>query len=174
MTDAEGIETGHGLSSLTGSILTAGMALVISSTSTGADRRHHRHLTTFGVGMATAFCAAPAFQGSQINAEVTGRLGEFRRSIKGAGRKARGARLREGRAPPVRCNPTGVSAISAFLTVINAISIAMIGRRLAIRAGTMTISDFVWYLSMIAVILAHGHSAGKWHEMTEGRHRSHS
>src|SRR5204863_1141856 len=49
---------------------------------------------------------------------------------------------------------TGVSAVGAFSgVVIGAIGIAMmlVGGS-AIRSGTMTIGDFIWYLSMVALI----------------------
>jgi subfamily B ATP-binding cassette protein MsbA len=166
MTDAEGIRNlvGTGLVQLTGSILTAVMALVILVyLNWRLTAVTIVILTAFGVGMATAFQRLrPLFrERGQINAEVTGRLGESLGGVRivkayTAEKReelvfARGAHrlLRN-----VAQSLTGVSAIGAFSgLVIGAIGIAMmlVGGS-AIRAGTMTIGDFVWYLSMIAVI----------------------
>ena len=166
MNDAEGIRNlvGTGLVQLTGSILTAVMALAIL-----LYLNWHLTvitifiLTTFGVGMATAFKRLrPLFrERGQINAEVTGRLGESLGGVRIV--KAYTAEKREELVfakgahrllRNVAQSLTGVSAIGAFSgLVIGAIGIAMmlVGGS-AIRAGTMTIGDFVWYLSMIAVI----------------------
>src|SRR5215813_11420451 len=81
MTDAEGIRNlvGTGLVQLTGSILTAviavGILFYLSWRLTGVTIVI---LATFGIGMATAFKRLrPLFrERGQINAEVTGRLGE--------------------------------------------------------------------------------------------------
>ena len=166
MTDAEGIRNlvGTGLVQLTGSILTAVMALVILFyLNWQLTAVTIVILGTFGGGMATAFARLrPLFrERGQISAEVTGRLGESLGGIrivkaytaekreelvfaKGAHRMLRN----------VAQTLTGVSALGAFSgVVIGAIGIAMmlVGGS-AIRAGTMTIGDFVWYLSMVAVI----------------------
>jgi subfamily B ATP-binding cassette protein MsbA len=166
MTDAEGIRNlvGTGLVQLTGSILTAVMALgILVYLNWRLTAVTIVILTAFGVGMAIAFQRLrPLFrERGQINAEVTGRLGESLGGIRivkayTAEKReelvfARGAHrlLRN-----VAQSLTGVSAIGAFSgLVIGAIGIAMmlVGGS-AIRAGTMTIGDFVWYLSMIAVI----------------------
>jgi subfamily B ATP-binding cassette protein MsbA len=166
MTDAEGIRNlvGSGLVQLTGSILTAAMALVILVyLNWRLTAVTIVILTTFGVGMATAFKRLrPLFrERGQINAEVTGRLGESLGGVRIV--KAYTAEKREELVfakgahrllRNVAQSLTGVSAIGAFSgLVIGAIGIAMmlVGGS-AIRAGTMTIGDFVWYLSMIAVI----------------------
>jgi ABC-type multidrug transport system fused ATPase/permease subunit len=166
MTDAEGIRNlvGTGLVQLTGSILTAVMALgILVYLNWRLTAVTIVILTTFGVGMATAFKRLrPLFRDrGQINAEVTGRLGESLGGVRIV--KAYTAEKREELVfakgahrllRNVAQSLTGVSAIGAFSgLVIGAIGIAMmlVGGS-AIRAGTMTIGDFVWYLSMIAVI----------------------
>jgi ABC-type multidrug transport system fused ATPase/permease subunit len=166
MSDAEGIRNlvGTGLVQLTGSILTAVMALfILFYLNWQLTAVTIVILGTFGGGMATAFARLrPLFrERGQISAEVTGRLGESLGGIrivkaytaekreelvfaKGAHRMLRN----------VAQTLTGVSALGAFSgVVIGAIGIAMmlVGGS-AIRAGTMTIGDFVWYLSMVAVI----------------------
>jgi ABC-type multidrug transport system fused ATPase/permease subunit len=166
MTDPEGVRNlvGTGLVQLTGSILTAAMAL-------GILLYINWRLTTvtivillaFGVGMATAFKRLrPLFrERGQINAEVTGRLGESLGGVRIV--KAYTAEKREELVfakgahrifRNVAKSMTGVSAIGAFSgVVIGAIGIAMIlvGGS-AIRSGTMTIGDFLWYVSMVALI----------------------
>jgi subfamily B ATP-binding cassette protein MsbA len=166
MTDAEGIRNlvGTGLVQLTGSILTAVMALVILFyLNWQLTAVTIVILGTFGGGMATAFARLrPLFrERGQINAEVTGRLGESLGGIRIV--KAYTAEKREELVfakgahrilRNVAQTLTGVSALGAFSgLVIGAIGIAMmlVGGS-AIRAGTMTIGDFVWYLSMVAVI----------------------
>jgi len=149
---------------LTGSILTAVMALtILVYLNWRLTAVTIVILTTFGVGMATAFKRLrPLFrERGQINAEVTGRLGESLGGVRIV--KAYTAEKREELVfakgahrllRNVAQSLTGVSAIGAFSgLVIGAIGIAMmlVGGS-AIRAGTMTIGDFVWYLSMIAVI----------------------
>src|SRR6195256_204168 len=166
MTDAEGIRNlvGTGLVQLTGSILTATIAL-------GFLIYLNWKLTVvtlvililFGGGMATAFKRLrPLFrERGQIKGEDTGRLAESLGGVrlvnahtaekreelvfaKGAHRMLRN----------VAQTLTGVSAVGAFSgLVIGAIGIAMmlVGGS-AIRAGTMTIGEFVWYLSMVALI----------------------
>jgi ABC-type multidrug transport system fused ATPase/permease subunit len=166
MTDAEGIRNlvGTGLAQLTGSILTAVMAMgILFYINWRLTAVTIVILLTFGIGMATAFKRLrPLFRDrGQINAEVTGRLGESLGGVrivkaytaekreeivfaKGAHRLLRN----------VAQSLTGVSAIGAFSgVVIGAIGIAMmlVGGS-AIRAGTMTIGDFMWYLSMVALI----------------------
>ena len=166
MTDAEGIRNlvGTGLVQLTGSILTAIMALVIllyiNWRLTGVTIVI---LAAFGFGMATAFKKLrPLFrERGQINAEVTGRLAESLGGVRIV--KAYTAEKREEIVfakgahrlfRNVAQSLTGVSAIGAFSSVvIGAIGIAMmlVGGS-AIRSGTMTIGDFMWYLSMVALI----------------------
>jgi ABC-type multidrug transport system fused ATPase/permease subunit len=166
MTDAEGIRNlvGTGLVQLTGSILTAVMALVILFyINWRLTAVTIVILAAFGIGMATAFKRLrPLFrERGQINAEVTGRLGESLGGVRIV--KAYTAEKREEIVfakgahrlfRNVAQSLTGVSAIGAFSgVVIGAIGIAMmlIGGS-AIRSGAMTQGDFVWYLSMVAVI----------------------
>jgi subfamily B ATP-binding cassette protein MsbA len=97
----------------------------------------------------------------QINAEVTGRLSESLSGVRVV--KAYTAEKREELVfakgahrlfRNVARSLTGVSAVGAFSSlVIGAIGIAMIlvGGS-AIRNGSMTIGDLVWYLAMVALI----------------------
>jgi subfamily B ATP-binding cassette protein MsbA len=166
MTDADGIRNlvGTGLVQLTGSILTAIMALgILIYLNWRLTAVTIVILAAFGGGMATAFKRLrPLFrERGQINAEVTGRLGETLGGVRIV--KAYTAEKREELVfakgahrlfRNVAQSLTGVSAVGAFSgLVIGAIGIAMmlVGGS-AIRAGTMTIGDFVWYLSMIALI----------------------
>jgi subfamily B ATP-binding cassette protein MsbA len=160
MTDAEGIRNlvGTGLAQLVGSIVTAIISLVILF-------YLNWRLTTltimilgaFGGGLALAFRRLrPLFrERGQINAEVTGRLAETLGGVRIV--KAYTAEKREELVfakgahrvfRNVAKSMTGVSAVSAFSTLIlGAIGIVMIlvGGS-SIRAGTMTIGDFVMYL----------------------------
>ena len=166
MNDAEGIRNlvGTGLVQLTGSSLTAIMALVILFyLNWRLTAVTIVILVTFGVGMAAAFKRLrPLFrERGEINAEVTGRLGEALGGVRIV--KAYTAEKREELVfakgahrifRNVAKSLTGVSAVGAFSgLVIGAIGIAMmlVGGS-AIRNGTMTIGDFVWYLSMVALI----------------------
>jgi subfamily B ATP-binding cassette protein MsbA len=166
MTDAEGIRNlvGTGLAQLTGSILTAVMAMgILLYINWRLTAVTIVILAAFGVGMATAFKRLrPLFrERGQINAEVTGRLGESLGGVRIV--KAYTAEKREEIVfakgahrlfRNVAQSLTGVSAIGAFSgVVIGAIGIAMmlVGGS-AIRNGTMTIGDFLWYLSMVALI----------------------
>src|ERR1700730_18646774 len=166
MTDAEGIRNlvGTGLVQLTGSILTASIAMcVLLYLNWKLTTVTILILGAFGIGMATAFKRLrPLFrERGQINAEVTGRLGESLGGVRIV--KAYTAEKREELVfargahrlfRNVAQSLTGVSAVGAFSgVVIGAIGIAMmlVGGS-AIRAGTMTIGEFVWYLSMVAVI----------------------
>ena len=166
MSDAEGIRNlvGTGLVQLTGSIVTAVIAL-------GVLLYLNWRLTTvtivilgaFGGGMATAFKRLrPLFrERGKINADVTGRLAETLGGVrivksytaekreelvfaKGAHRLFRN----------VAQSLTGVSAVSAFSSlVVGATGIAMmlIGGH-SIRSGTMTVGDLVMYLSFTALM----------------------
>ncbi len=166
MTDAEGIRNlvGTGLVQLTGSLLTASIAMCVLL-------YLNWRLTTvtivilglFGGGMATAFKRLrPLFrERGQINAEVTGRLAETLGGVrivksytaekreelvfaKGAHRLFRN----------VAKSLTGVSAVTAFSSlVVGATGIAMmlIGGN-SIRQGTMTVGDLVMYLSFTAMM----------------------
>src|SRR3989475_1327754 len=166
MTDAEGIRNlvGTGLVQLTGSIVTAVLALcVLLYLNWKLTLVTIVILGLFGGGMATAFNRLrPLFrERGKINAEVTGRLAETLGGIrivksytaekreqlvfaKGAHRLLRN----------VSRSLTGVSAITAFSTlVIGATGIAMmlIGGN-SIRNGTMTLGDLVMYLSFTALM----------------------
>ncbi len=166
MTDAEGVRNlvGTGLAQLTGSIFTAVMALfILFYLNWRLTSVTIVILATFGVGMGTAFSRLrPLFrERGQINAEVTGRLGESLGGVRIV--KAYTAEKREELVfakgahrllRNVAKSLTGVSAVGAFSgVVIGAIGIAMIlVGGTAIRNGTMTIGDFMWYLSTVALI----------------------
>jgi ABC-type multidrug transport system fused ATPase/permease subunit len=166
MTDAEGIRNlvGTGLVQLTGSILTASIAMcvllylnwkltVVTIVILGA----------FGGGMATAFKRLrPLFrERGQINAEVTGRLAESLGGVRIV--KAYTAEKREELVfakgahrifRNIAKSLTGVSAITAFSSlVIGATGIAMmlIGGN-SIKNGSMTIGELVMYLSFTALM----------------------
>jgi subfamily B ATP-binding cassette protein MsbA len=166
MTDAEGIRNlvGTGLVQLTGSIVTAVIALgVLLYLNWRLTSVTIVILGAFGGGMATAFKRLrPLFrERGQINAEVTGRLAESLGGVrivksytaekreelvfaKGAHRLFRN----------VAKSLTGVSAVTAFSSlVIGATGIAMmlIGGS-SIRNGTMTVGDLVMYLSFTALM----------------------
>jgi ATP-binding cassette, subfamily B, putative efflux pump len=166
MTDAEGIRNlvGTGLVQLTGSILTAVMALaILLYLNWKLTAVTILVLGLFGGGMATAFKRLrPLFrERGQINAEVTGRLAESLGGVRIV--KAYTAEKREELVfakgahrlfRNVARSLTGVSAVGAFSAlVIGTIGIAMmlVGGA-SIRAGEMTIGDFVMYLSMTALI----------------------
>ena len=166
MTDAEGIRNlvGTGLVQLTGSIITAVIALgILFYLNWRLTCVTIVILGSFGGGMAMAFNKLrPLFrERGKINAEVTGRLAESLGGVrivksytaekreelvfaKGAHRLFRN----------VAKSLTGVSAVTAFSSlVIGAIVIAMIlvGGS-SIRAGRMTIGDLVAYLSFTALM----------------------
>jgi len=166
MTDAEGIRNlvGTGLVQLTGSLLTATIALgVLLYLNWKLTMVTIVILATFGGGMATAFKRLrPLFrERGQINAEVTGRLAESLGGVrivksyvaekreelvfaKGAHRLFRN----------VAQSLTGVSAITAFSSVVigvTGIAMMLIGGN-SIRNGTMTIGDLVMYLSFTALM----------------------
>ena len=166
MTDAEGIRNlvGTGLVQLTGSILTAiialGFLIYLNWKLTVVTLVI---LVLFGGGMATAFKRLrPLFrERGQINAEVTGRLAESLGGVRIV--KAYTAEKREELVfaqgahrlfRNVAQSLTGVSSVTAFSSlVIAAIGIAMmlIGGS-AIRAGQMTIGDFFQYFAFTAMI----------------------
>jgi len=166
MSDAEGIRNlvGTGLVQLTGSILTAIIALaVLLYLNWKLTLVTIVILGAFGGVMTTAFKRLrPLFrERGQINAEVTGRLAESLGGVrivksytaekreelvfaKGAHRLFRN----------VAKSLTGVSATTAFSSlVIGATGIAMmlIGGT-SIRNGSMTIGDLVMYLSFTALM----------------------
>src|SRR5881392_1947249 len=155
MTDAEGIRNlvGTGLVQLTGSILTAVMALcVLLYLNWRLTTVTILILGAFGGGMANAFKRLrPLFrERGQINAEVTGRLSESLGGVRIV--KAYTAEKREELVfakgahrlfRNVAKSLTGVSAIGAFSgLVIGAIgiSVILVGGS-SIRSGAMTIGD---------------------------------
>src|SRR6195256_5001285 len=166
MTDAEGIRNlvGTGLVQLTGSILTAmialGFLLYLNWMLTLVTLAI---LILFGGGMATAFKRLrPLFrERGQINAEVTGRLAESLGGVRIV--KAYTAEKREEIVfahgahrlfRNVAQSLTGVSSITAFSSLVIAaigISMMLIGGH-AIRAGQMTIGDFFQYFAFTAMI----------------------
>jgi subfamily B ATP-binding cassette protein MsbA len=166
MTDAEGIRNlvGTGLVQLTGSVFTGALALaVLFYLNWKLTAVTIVILGVFAGGMTTAFRRLrPLFrERGQINAEVTGRLAESLGGVRIV--KAYTAEKREELTfakgahrlfRNVARSMTGVSAVSAFSTlVLGAIGIAMmlIGGT-SIRAGEMTIGDFVMYLTFTALV----------------------
>src|SRR5206468_1702953 len=166
MTDAEGIRNlvGTGLVQLTGSILTALMALgVLIYLNWRLTSITILILGAFGMGMATAFKRLrPLFrERGQINAEVTGRLAETLGGVrivksytaekreelvfaKGAHRLFRN----------VARSLTGVSAVTALSSVVigaTGTAMMLIGGA-SIRNGTMTVGDLFMYLSFTALM----------------------
>jgi subfamily B ATP-binding cassette protein MsbA len=168
MSDAEGIRNlvGTGLVQLTGSIVTASIALVVLLwINWSLTLITIAVLALFGGGMVYAFNhLRPIFrERGKINADVTGRLAESLGGIRtvkaySAERReaivfARGAHLLFRN---VAKSLTGVSATGAFSSVvIGAIGVAMtiVGGR-AIIAGTMTLGDFVMYIFFTALLAA--------------------
>ena len=166
MSDAEGIRNlvGTGLVQLTGSVLTATIALfVLIYLNWKLTMVTVVILGLFGGGMATAFKRLrPLFrERGQINAEVTGRLAESLGGVrivksyvaekreelvfaKGAHRLFRN----------VAQSLTGVSGITAFSSLVigsTGIAMMLIGGN-SIRNGAMTIGDLVMYLSFTALM----------------------
>ena len=166
MNDAEGIRNlvGTGLVQLTGSMLTAVMALsVLVYLNWKLTVVTIVILGTFGGGMATAFKRLrPLFrERGKIQADVTGRLAETLGGVRIV--KAYTAEKREELVfargahslfRNVASTVTGTSAVMAFSSlVIAAIGIAMmlIGGA-SIRSGQMTIGDFFMYFTFTAMI----------------------
>jgi len=168
MSDAEGIRNivGTGLVQLTGSIVTAVIALGIlfylnwwlTLATLGA-------LAAFGGAMALAFNRLrPLFrERGKINAEVTGRLNETLGGIRIV--KTYTAEKREELVftkgvhrlfRNIAKSITGVSAITAFSTVvvgvIGVIMIVIGGR--SILSGAMTLGDFIFYLVLTGLMAA--------------------
>ena len=168
MTDAEGIRNlvGTGLVQLVGGAVTAVMALaVLVYLSWQLTAVTLVILAVFGGVMGYAFTRLrPLFrERGQINAEVTGRLGQSLGGIRvvkayTAERReqivfAKGAhRLFRNVAQSI----TGVSAVGAASTVIvgviGVVMIVMGGR--AIIDGTMTLGDFVMYIFFTGLVAA--------------------
>ena len=161
MNDAEGIRNlvGTGLGQILGSIVTATIALgVLFYLNWQLTLATIVVLLIFGGALMYAFkVLRPVFrERGEINAEVTGRLGESLGGIRivkayTAEKReelsfARGAhRLFRNIAKTV----TGVSAIGSFSSIIiGAVAVIMIviGGN-AVQAGTMTLGDFLMYIS---------------------------
>src|SRR5215211_469328 len=161
MSDAEGIRNlvGTGLGQILGSVVTASIAVgVLFYINWQLTLATIVVLLIFGAALMYAFrVLRPVFrERGEINAQVTGRLGESLGGIRivkayTAEKReelsfARGAhRLFRNVAKTV----TGVSAVSSFSSVvIGAVAVVMIviGGN-AVQAGTMTLGDFLMYIS---------------------------
>ncbi|MEP7343864.1 MAG: ABC transporter ATP-binding protein [Gemmatimonadaceae bacterium] len=168
MTDAEGVRNlvGTGIVQLVGGFLTAVLALgYLFYLNWRLTLITIVMLSAFGVMMAVAFKRLrPIFRKrSEINAEVTGRLGESIggvRTVKVYSAEEREeAIFRTGAErlfDNVRQTITGTSAVSAGTTVIvGAIGVLLItmGGR-AIINGTMTLGEFVTYIFFIGMVAA--------------------
>ncbi len=168
MSDAEGIRNivGTGLVQLTGSVVTAVVALtILFYLNWWLTLATLVALGTFGGAMAIAFRRLrPLFrERGRINAEVTGRLNETLGGIRIVKTYTaekheelvftRGVhRLYRNIAQSI----TGVSAITAFSTVVvGVIGVLMIviGGR-AILSGAMTLGDFIFYLVLTGLMAA--------------------
>ncbi len=161
MNDAEGIRNlvGTGLGQILGSLVTASIALgVLFYVNWRLTSATLVVLLIFGGALMYAFkVLRPVFRDrGMITAEVTGRLGESLGGIRIV--KAYTAEKREELSfargahklfRNVAKTVTGVSAISSFSSVIiGAIAVVMIiiGGN-AVQAGTMTLGDFLLYIS---------------------------
>jgi ABC-type multidrug transport system fused ATPase/permease subunit len=168
MTDAEGIRNivGTGLVQLVGSIVTAILALfVLFYLNAKLTLITIVTLAIFGAAMAVAFKRVrPLFrQRGEINAQVTGRLGESLGGIRVV--KAYTTEKREDIVfakgvhrlfRNVAKTITAVSSVGAFATVILGVVgviMMMIGGR-AILAGTMTLGDFIMYIFFTGLLAA--------------------
>ncbi|HJQ39931.1 MAG TPA: ABC transporter ATP-binding protein [Thermoanaerobaculia bacterium] len=168
MTDAEGIRNivGTGLVQLIGGIVTAFLALfVLLYLNWKMTLITIVTLAVFGVGMALAFKRVrPLFRKrGEINAQVTGRLGESLGGIRVV--KAYTTEKREDLVfakgvhslfRNVAKTITAVSGVGAFATVILGVVgviMMLIGGR-AILAGTMTLGDFIMYIFFTGLLAA--------------------
>jgi len=168
MSDAEGIRNivGTGLVQLTGSVVTAVIALgILFYLNWWLTLATLTALATFGGAMAVAFNRLrPLFrERGKINAEVTGRLNETLGGIRIV--KTYTAEKREELVftkgvhrlfRNIARSITGVSAITAFSTVvvgvIGVIMIVIGGR--SILSGAMTLGDFIFYLVLTGLMAA--------------------
>ena len=168
MTDAEGIRNlvGTGLVQLTGSVVTAAIALgILFYLNWWLTLATIVALAAFGGAMALAFNRLrPLFrERGKINAEVTGRLNETLGGIRIV--KTYTAEKREELVftkgvhrlfRNIAKSITGVSAITAFSTVvvgvIGVIMIVVGGR--SILAGAMTLGDFIIYILFTGLMAA--------------------
>jgi subfamily B ATP-binding cassette protein MsbA len=168
MTDAEGIRNlvGSGLVQLTGSILTAVMALgILFYTSWRLTAVTIVILGTFGVGMAMAFQRLrPLFrERGQINAEVTGRLAETIGGVRlvkvyvAEPRErlvfARGVHKLFRNVAKTITGTSAVSAGTAVLTGLIGVLLILIGGR-SVLSGSMTLGDLFMYVFFIGLLAA--------------------
>ena len=166
MTDAEGIRNlvGTGIVQLTGSIVSAVLALgVLLYLNWKLTAVTILILGTFGGGMARAFQRLrPLFrERGKINAEVTGRLSESLGGIRivkayTAEKReevvfAKGAHRLFRNVAQTMTGVSGVGASSSLVLGSSLIAMMLIGGS-SIRAGDMTIGDFVMYLSFTALM----------------------
>jgi ABC-type multidrug transport system fused ATPase/permease subunit len=166
MTDAEGIRNlvGNGIVQLVGGSITAAIALcVLFYLNWRLTSITVLALMVFGACMAFAFARLrPLFRArGQINAELTGRLGESLGGIRIV--KAYAAEKRESLVfargahklfRNVARSVTAVSGVSAFSTIIvGAIGVILIlvGGR-SILSGEMTLGDFFMYVFFTAMV----------------------
>jgi len=166
MNDADGIRNlvGTGLVQLTGSMLTAVIAMcVLLYLNWQLTLVTIAILGAFGGGMATAFKRLrPLFrERGKITGEVTGRLAESLGGVRIV--KAYTAEKREELVYAkgahrlfrnVAKSLTGVSAITAFSSVVigaTGVAMMLVGGS-SIRNGSMTIGDLVMYLSFTALM----------------------
>jgi subfamily B ATP-binding cassette protein MsbA len=168
MSDAEGIRNivGTGLVQLTGSVVTAVIALaILFYLNWWLTLATLAALAAFGGAMALAFNRLrPLFrERGRINAEVTGRLNETLGGIRIV--KTYTAEKREELVftkgvhrlfRNIAQSITGVSAITSFSTVvvgvIGVIMIVIGGR--SILSGAMTLGDFIYYLVLTGLMAA--------------------
>jgi len=166
MTDAEGIRNlvGTGIVQLTGSIVSAVLALgVLLYLNWKLTAVTILILGTFGGGMAWAFQRLrPLFrERGKIHAEVTGRLSESLGGIRivkayTAEKReevvfAKGAHRLFRNVAQTMTGVSGVGASSSLVLGSSLIAMMLIGGS-SIRAGDMTIGDFVMYLSFTALM----------------------
>ena len=166
MNDSDGIRNlvGTGLVQLTGSTLTAVIALcVLLYLNWALTLVTIAILGAFGGGMATAFQRLrPLFrERGKITGEVTGRLAESLGGVRIV--KAYTAEKREELVYAkgahrlfrnIAKSLTGVSAVTAFSSLVigsTGIAMMLVGGN-AIRNGSMTIGDLVMYLSFTALM----------------------
>jgi subfamily B ATP-binding cassette protein MsbA len=168
MTDAEGIRNlvGTGLVQLSGGLVTAAIALgVLFYLNWRLTASTILILAVFGALMAFAFMKLrPIFrERGQINAEVTGRLGESLGGIRVVKSYVaeRGEKLVFTRGVHrlfrnIATTVTGVSALGAAVTVITGgigVLMILVGGN-AILSGRMTLGDFVMYVFFVGLVAA--------------------
>jgi ABC-type multidrug transport system fused ATPase/permease subunit len=168
MTDAEGIRNlvGTGLVQLSGGLVTATIALgVLFYLNWRLTASTILILAVFGVLMAYAFTKLrPIFrERGQINAEVTGRLGESLGGIRVVKSYVaeRGEKLTFTRGVNrlfrnIARTVTGVSGLGAAATVITGgigVLMIVVGGN-AMLAGRMTLGDFVMYVFFVGLVAA--------------------